>query len=95
MKKSRITSIEDIDKKNRLIEKNHMKEEIAKDINDVFNMITTPKKSVKKRLWIFRIILFLGIIFLIVILINIVLANIWLLKFFINDLLNSMKNFIK
>jgi hypothetical protein len=94
-KKSRIISMDDIDRKNKMIERDQIKKDIAGDINDVFNFITKPNPKKKDRSWLWTILIIIGAILLIITIINFILANIWLLKFFIKDFSESLKGLIK
>lgn len=87
-KRGRIISIDDIERKNRLAQRESMRDEIAEDVNEVISKIgfggkkgkDKKKKSLKNSIMILA-----GIILLVIISVNIIFANIWLLKFFLED----------
>ncbi|MEK6891503.1 MAG: hypothetical protein AABX03_05205 [Nanoarchaeota archaeon] len=87
-KKSRIISVDDIERKNNLLKREEMRTDIAGDINDVIAKVgfgPRNNKVKKKKSLTSRILIPLGIILLLLVIINIILGNIWLLKFFIQD----------
>ena len=84
-RKSRIISIDDIDRRNKIRQREQFREDVSKDINYVINKVTGGDKEKQKKSFFKRIIIILGIILLAIIAINIILGNIWLLKFFIKD----------
>jgi len=86
-KKSRIISVDDIERKNSLLKREQMRNDIFEDINDVIGKVgfsIGPKKN-KKRSLSTKILIWLGILILFLVALNFILGNIWLLKFFVQD----------
>ena len=84
-RKSRIISIDDIDRRNKIRQREQFREDISEDVNYVINKVTGGSKKKQKKSLFKRFLIILGIILLLMIAINIILGNIWLLKFFIKD----------
>lgn len=87
-KKSRIISVDDIDRLNKQRQREQTKNDIAEDINDVMSKVgfsINMKGNKKKKSITKRILIGLGIILLLLVAINFLFANIWLLKFFLGD----------
>ncbi|MBS3092836.1 hypothetical protein J4466_05455 [Candidatus Pacearchaeota archaeon] len=85
-RKSRIISIDDIDRKNKINQREQFRDDISEDVSYVINKVTGGDKEKQKKSFFKRFLMILGIIILIIILINVILGNIWLLKFFIKEL---------
>ncbi len=81
-------TLDDIERKKEEEEKKEFKEDVAKDIKDIFSgVFDTPKKPKKKKKnWVLRFLKWLGILFLGLLIINFILGNIWLIRFLLKDL---------
>ncbi len=78
-------SLDDVERERNEREKKKFKEDVTKDIKDVFGGIfEKPKKIKRKKRWV--LLKWLGIIFLFLLLIVIILGLAWLIKFLIQDL---------
>ena len=84
-RKSKIISLDDIDRKNKISQRAQFRDDISEDVNYVINKVTGGDKEKQKKSFFKRFFIILGIILLIMAVINILLGNIWLLKFFIKE----------
>jgi hypothetical protein len=86
-------SLDDIEREKRERDRVKFKEDVSKDIVDVFGNIRDkmgikppPKKKPFFKTAIKNILFWLFILFLLILVVNLILGNIWLLKFFIKSL---------
>ncbi|MBI2628725.1 hypothetical protein HYW74_01425 [Candidatus Pacearchaeota archaeon] len=84
-RKSRIISLDDIDRQNKIRQRTQFRDDISEDVSYVINKVTGGDKEKQKKSLFKRFLMILGIILLIMIIINILLGNIWLIKFFIKE----------
>lgn len=85
--KSRLRTLDDIERERGMHEREEMKERISTDIKDVMNRVTGKDSRPKKKRRFFRTVLWgLLILFLLLMLANFVLLNVWAFKFFVKSL---------
>ena len=86
-------SIDDIERDKNNRERETLKKNISKDINDVLGSVMDKRRQKaiekrKKRKWWVKLLLALLVLGLLVITLDFVLGSLWLLKFFVKDLFN-------